>query len=259
MEKRGGLGKRETLLLTSLLGADKKVFTLDEAIAIVGGSKGAAWKMLSGLIRKGWAIRLKNGVYLAVPLEAGPKSMHTEHELLIASKLADNYYIGFWSAFNFHRLTDQTPFTVFVAVPKRRPERTILGVRYRFVAVGRGGMFGYKNYRVTSSSAIISDPEKTIVDCLSRPDLCGGVSEVAKALSSGKLDLGTLVTYAEKSGGAALKRACFLLEKSKLYDCERLHKRRTEGYVYLDPLGPKKGRHNNRWKVIDNLKTEEES
>jgi predicted transcriptional regulator of viral defense system len=257
MEKRGGLGKKEALLLTSLLGADKKVFTLSEAIAVIGGSRGAAWKLLSGLIRKGWAIRLKNGVYLAVPLEAGPKSMHTEHELLIASRLADNYYIGFWSALNFHGLTEQTPFTVFIAVPKRRPQRTILGVRYRFVAVS--GMFGSKPYNVAGGSVMISNPEKTIVDCLSRPDLCGGVSEAAKALSSGKLNLGRLVAYAEKSPGAALKRAGFLLEKSKLCDCGRLLKKRAEGYVYLDPFGPKRGRHDSRWRVINNLKEEEES
>jgi predicted transcriptional regulator of viral defense system len=259
MEKRGGVGERESLLLTSLMGAGKRVFGLDDAVDVLGGTRGAAKKLLSDLVGKGWAIRLTKGVYLAVPLEAGPKSMHTEHELLIASRLADPYYVGFWNALNFHGLTEQTPFTVFVAAPKERRPMRILGINYRFVKVGRKDMFGFKAYRVAGGSVMISDPEKTIVDCLSRPDLCGGVSDVAKAISSGKLDLGRLASYAEKSGGAALKRAGFLLEKSKLQDCKSLLRRRAEGYVYLDPLGPKKGRHDSRWRVIDNLKMEEES
>ncbi len=50
----------------------------------------------------------------------------TVHNFLIASHLVDPYYIGYWSALNYHGLTDQTPPAVYVATTKARHTKRML-------------------------------------------------------------------------------------------------------------------------------------
>lgn len=255
--KRIGLGKKESYLLTALMEANESVFTTEKASLLLESNLNATRKLLSDLVRKGWLIRLKSSLYLIVPLEAGPESHYSEHELVIASHLTRPYYIGFWTALNFHGLTEQTPYTVFIATPNKKRGRRILGVEYRFIGVKEESMFGFREYPIAGHKIFVSDREKTIVDCLAHPELCGGLSEPLKPLLAGeKLDYSRLLSYALKTGGAALKRAGFLLEKLDLYDVKSLPNKVHTGYVYLDPLGPKEGRHNSRWSIIENISLE---
>jgi len=255
--KRIGLGKKESCLLTTLMGNNESVFTTEKASLLLGSNLNATRKLLSDLVRKGWLIRLKSSLFLIVPLEAGPESHYSEHELVIASHLAKPYYIGFWSALNFHGLTEQTPYTVFVATPNKKRSRKILGVEYLFIGVKKENMFGFKEYPIANRKVFVSDKEKTMVDCLARPDLCGGLTEPLKPLLAGeKLDYGRLISYALKIGGAALKRTGFLVEKLNLCDVKSLLNKVHTGYVYLDSAGPKEGRHNSRWNIIENISLE---
>jgi len=253
--KRVGLGSKEGHLLTVLSERGESVFSTSRAAEILSGSLNAARKLLFSLVRKGWLIRLKEGLYLIVPLEAGPESVYSEHEFIIASHLATRYYIGFWSALNFHGFTEQTPYTVFVASPKAVRNREVLGVKYRFVHVADKRMFGFREYPIANSRVNVSDKEKTIVDCLANPGLCGGLVEPMKPLVAGeKLDYELLTDYATRTGGAALKRTGFLLEKLGLYT---LPPKVNKGYVYLDPAGPKTGKSNSRWGIIENISVED--
>jgi len=53
-------------------------------------------------------------------------------------------YISYWSALNYHDLTEQVPTTVFSATTEKVPEREIHGVGYKFVTVTRDKFFGYE-------------------------------------------------------------------------------------------------------------------
>jgi len=64
----------------------------------------------------------------------------------------------------------------------------ISGVTYRFVFMSNTKFFGYKEITIDGSQVNISEPEKTIVDCLDRVRYTGGVSEVAKALRYGQMN-----------------------------------------------------------------------
>ena len=69
--------------------------------------------------------------------------------------------------------------SVFVAVLRQTPSRTIEGTEVHFVKLARRKFFGYETCDVYDRSVSISAPAKTLVDCLDRPDLAGGPSELA--------------------------------------------------------------------------------
>lgn len=70
--------------------------------------------------------------------------------------------------------------SVFVAVLRQTPARTIEGTEAHFVKVAPRKFFGSETYNVYGHSVSISTPAKTLIDCLDRPDLAGGLSELAR-------------------------------------------------------------------------------
>ena len=100
--------------------------------------------LIDSLSRKKWILRIKNGVYLIVPLDAGKRGSedYTIHSFAIASVLADPYYIGYLSALNFHGLTDITPSVVYVATQESHRSRVILDTQIKFITVIPKKFFG---------------------------------------------------------------------------------------------------------------------
>lgn len=186
---RKGLSRNESLVLSSLSGKGKKIFGLKDIVAELGCSYAYAKDMARNLAKKKWVVNLRRGAYLIVPLEAGVEAKYTEHEFVVGSHLVEPYYIAYWSALNFYNLTEQTPFTVFIATTKRAKSRTILDVRYSFVTLGRKKFFGSSSVSIGSDRVNISDREKTLADALDHPEYCGGISEVAKCIWNAKDDI----------------------------------------------------------------------
>lgn len=260
---RRGLSGRESRLLASLSAKGKTIFGLKDIIAELSCSYESAKVLVNNLAKKKWVLVLRRGIYLIVPLSAGVRSEYTEHEFVIASHLASPYYIAYWSALNFHGLTEQTPFTVFVATTKRVKGREILNVRYRFVTLGRRKFFGFEPVSIGASRVTVSDVEKSLVDGLDHPEHCGGIGEVAKGLSNaaGTIGLDKMASYARKMGNSAVvKRMGFLLESLGFETGESLLKEmRTAvapGMSALDPTLPRKGKYTSRWNLRVNVSAE---
>lgn len=257
---RKGLSKKETKLLTRLSSKQKKIIKIKDIEEELNTTYDHAKKMASKLQKKGWLERLERGKYLIVPLEAGEKSDYTEHEFIIASNLVPAYYIAFLSALNFHGMTEQTPFTVFVATKVRKKNKSIHGIPYHFVRLKDEKFFGLKEYAIESRSIKISDLEKTIVDCLDHLEYAGGITEIVKGLKikKGEIELERLVDYAVKiNNGAVVKRLDFLLHHLDYNIPEnlkcRLKNNHTNSYSLLDDTRPKTGNHKEKWKLRINI------
>jgi predicted transcriptional regulator of viral defense system len=123
-----GLSKREAVALTRLAGQDKTIITIDDIENTIHVSYEVAKKIANDLVHKNWLDRLKRGTYLIVPLAAGDTGHYTEHEFVIAAHLANPMYISYWSALNYHGLTEQVPMTVFAATTDRVSKHEIHNV-----------------------------------------------------------------------------------------------------------------------------------
>lgn len=208
------LGRKEAQVVLSLAEQGRDVVRAADIIDLAG-SETTARKVIRNLIKKGWLSRLVGGKYLFLSPARGPENLGERNALAVASNVVEPSYIGWWSAASFHGFTTQKPMTVFVAVTKQVPTRTIEGTEARFVSVAPRKFFGYQTYNVYGRSVPISTPEKTAIDCVDRPDLCGGVTELARIIygARAEIDATKLVEAAmAMKSTALLQRLGFLID-----------------------------------------------
>jgi predicted transcriptional regulator of viral defense system len=103
--------------------------------------------------------------------------------------------------------------------------------------------------------------EKTIIDCLFKPNYAGGIIEVAKAIfaSKEKIQFNVLLEYVRRfESQAVIKRLGFILELLEIKSAiiEQLQEMKTNSYVLLDTELPKTGKRLSRWRIQQNLETE---
>ena len=261
---RKPLSKEESGLLSKMAESGKNIFTLKH-VTEIGIPYKKAKLMVNRLTAKGWLIAISRGTYLIVPLEAGVEGKYSEHEFVIASHLVNPYYIGYWSALQYHGLTEQVPITVFVVTTRRvkNRSRVILDSRIRIVTVVERKFMGFERVLISNSSVNISDKAKTLADCLDHPEYCGGIVEAAKALwaASESVGVSNIAEYGRRMGNSAiLKRLGYLSELIGLETPEvvinRLRRDVGKGYSLLDPLGKREGIHSTRWNLILNVPEE---
>jgi predicted transcriptional regulator of viral defense system len=211
--------------------------------------------IISRLLDKGYLEQIEKGKYLIVPLSA-EKGVYTLHEFVIGSVLVEPYAIAYWSALNYYGLTEQIPITVFIQTTsrKKKQENEVFGVKYRIVRVKEEKFFGIKKVWIENTQINITDKEKTIIDCLDKPQYCGGMIEVIKALKNSRKELNfkKLAEYANQIGNSGVIRrlgyVCDLLNiKIKLMAPD------TRNYLLLDPTMPSEQKKNAKWRLIINL------
>jgi predicted transcriptional regulator of viral defense system len=178
-----GLSTKEAEFLAKLASQGKEIITSLEAQAF-WESPSATDKALYRLERRGWLHRLEQGVYLLVPLEAGPERHWSGSALVIAPYLVKPSAIAYWSALHYWQLTEQIPSTTFIqSTTRKRPARkTILNMNFRFVTVNPDKFFGLVRRTLNGQPFQVTDREKTLVDAADRPELSGGVYQLAQSL-----------------------------------------------------------------------------
>jgi len=176
--------------------------------------------------------------------------------------LAHNSCISYWSAMNYHGLTEQIPNTVFVQTDKQKNNKQVLGVQYHFIWIKPYKIFGYKTEGYGNNAFRISDKEKTIIDCFDMPRYSGGYPEIIKAFYNARLNVDKMIRYCSKMNNISLtKRLGFLAE---LFEKKRMSKFidyalkiKNEKYNLFEHDGDPKGLINKKWRLIMNIDTNE--
>jgi predicted transcriptional regulator of viral defense system len=144
------LGPKSALLIQSLSKNRMSVFTSKDALNLIDTNAQNLNKILYNLAKRGWLRRVERGKYMLIPLGVDYVEPYTENHFVIASKLINPYYIGFWSALNFYGYTEQLLNTIFIASTKRKKDITRGGVLYKFIRLKPKNFFwpfGNKNQR----------------------------------------------------------------------------------------------------------------
>jgi len=231
----------------------KHFIIVKEILKNFKGNKDSLKIALHRLEQKGEIERIEKGKYLIIPLGA-EKGKYTLHEFVIGSTLIEPYSIAYWSALNYYGLTEQIPTTVFLQTTARKKNQDIkvFGVKYQIVKIKKEKMFGIRKEWIEETQITITDKEKTIIDCLDKPQYCGGIIEVAKALKNNKLDRNKLENYAQRIGNSGvIRRLGYLGELLNIKI--NLPKLNIRNYLLLDPTMPKKCTKNAKWRLIINL------
>jgi predicted transcriptional regulator of viral defense system len=245
----------------------------DVATSLVDVSRKHAVNLLSSMARKGALYRIGRGRYVVIPPDVlyGRKSYVIDPHLIIdelmqAKGVGDAYYVAYQSAATLHGAAHQLPFALMVAVPRQRRPIELGQTEIVFVQLKRAKLFGFHETTYREARLNVSDREKTILDCLERFDLCGGVDEVARTISvlirpePEEIAADKLLDYLERMDNQALAqrlglilerlRALQTIDERLLADIAHL----VGEYTYpLDPHGPNEGPVDARWHIQENI------
>ena len=208
-------------------------------------------RLLAEMVRQGMLLKVVRDRYLIIPFNADPES-YVPDKHLVAKYIMQNkeYYIGYASAMEIHGITHQSADKEYV-VTKRQIQpsiRTHRGITYQFIHHDATRFFGFSSLWINrSEQAMVSDLERTIVDVATRPQLCGGIVELGKAIfqTTERIEHDKLFYYLSRNNIlAAKKRYLFLTEILDLEwtdDHKRMMKELGTSISLLDPAGPRQG------------------
>ena len=259
-------------LIRLLASEGNRIFSINRAreLAPRAGIKDSyLCEALYHLRRNDWIVPIRRGLYA---LSSTVSGAIPTHEFGIAMNLTSPAAVSHWSAMNHHGMTEQIPRTIFVltttesSVPRvRRTEDkefsrngyTAWGTNYRFIQVRPEYFFGMEELWIANTLVSITDPERTLLDGLCRPQYCGGFAEVLHTFSvmGDRLNIKRIVEHALRLNVAVAKRLGWILEYWDYDSSEfsELAELPVKGYRKLDPTGPRKGPCNSRWMIQENL------
>jgi len=262
------LGAVSANLISSLYKLNKTIFKLQDIEAITGLKENAASDLAGKLIKRNIISRLKQGKYIIIPQEIGKDSKYIGNWYVAAREIVNSpdYYISYYSAMDMHNMVTHPVTKVFVNTPKQeyKKQKIAGGVIFEFIYISSKNLWGIKNFWVTKSEQVkVSDIERTIIDCLYRPQYCGGILEIAKGLwmQKQKIDFDRLFNYAVRFDRiVVIKRLGYILESLGLKDACYLNKLKSKinnKYYTLDPLLNAVETYKNLWKCIANISPQE--
>ncbi|MDD5467014.1 MAG: type IV toxin-antitoxin system AbiEi family antitoxin domain-containing protein [Anaerolineales bacterium] len=255
------LSAGEYELLSRLAAKGKTIFSTSEAQELWGGSTPIK-TVLHRLEKKGWLQRAERGVYLLIPLEAGPERTWSESPLVIAPYLIQPAAVAYWSALHYWQMTEQIPRITIVQSTKRKLPVEVQGMRFQFVTVKEARFFGVLERTLNSKKFYVTDREKTLVDCADRPDLGGGILLLAQALRTAQTEIewSKLDAYLMRwEGGTVVKRLGYLVDRLQILIPEReprlaeWQKMISRGISPLEPGAGRSGPVVTRWGLRINV------
>jgi len=258
------LSKQEAKFLTTFSTSGKKLFTFQQATDH-WQSRVAATNSLGRLVQKGWLKRLERGLYMIIPLEAGTERLWSENALVLASILISPGAVAYWSALRFWNMTDQIPRVQFIQTTKRKRPLVIQGVEFRFIYVSERYFFGISTRKIEDSPIMVTDREKTIIDAASRPELSGGIIQLAQAMKSSinSINWEKLDRYlVQWGGGVVAKRLGYLVETLSLPIPDQISTINhwqamiSKGISLLEPGSGQSGPVVTRWQLQINVQIE---
>lgn len=205
---------------------------------------------ISRMVKKGWLLHLRNGVYLVREIEG----LVIKDAFNLATYIFKGY-IAFASALYIHKLVDTIPFEIQVATTKERGTKQIGQFTFRAYPIEKRHIGSERrgNYLVSSLA-------KTLYDALIYPDLSGGYTQIVRALYEARMsenDWKEFFYYADKfESNAFYQRLGYILEllpkKNKVIKkIIKMCLEKVKSKIYL--FKRKKGKYISRWKLIDNM------
>jgi predicted transcriptional regulator of viral defense system len=243
------LNQKQIRFLQFLDDLELDIFSLEELKKLAGVKFENVSEFVENLVHKNILSRIERGKYCRV---------NFREEGVIGCRLVDDGVLGYWSALNKHGLTEQFPQSIFIQTTRQKQSKVIFGVRYKFIRIDpvkRAGILiaGYGNH-----SYLITDIEKTFIDCFDLPQYSGGFDELLRAFSKVTLDGKKLINYASVIGNfAAVKRMGFLAELLEKQGLKGFISEAKHGvnprYTVFDPRSEDQGEFVNTWRLRLNM------
>ena len=261
------LSPQESRIVLGMAEHGSKEIERGEIIDMLGVSPQAADHVIRSLRRKGWLERASWGRYLLIPPEMGPDALGESNVLALASRIAEPYYFGYGTAAMHYGFTTQRRQVIQLVTPVRTRNRRVLDTEVRIVNPVSRKFFGFGPVDVLGYTVMMSDREKTAIDCIDRPDLAGGEGEAATVLATAcrRIDWHKAASYLERMSSKTLtRRFGWLAERAgaTIPEDVRTHLHdlaQGSGRAYFGPRIPKPGAmgYQESWQLTANVPSHE--
>jgi predicted transcriptional regulator of viral defense system len=225
-------------------------------------SPAVASARLHRMVRAGWVLSVRKGLFFVVPLEAGARTT-IDDPWVLASRAFSPCYIGGWSAAEHWGLTEQIFRSTFVvtAGSARTTSVTLLGSEFRTVRVSTTRVGSVAPIWRGTVRLAVSDRERTLADGLANPAWVGGVRHLAEMFATYRRSdhwsvARLLAALAAHPKGVAYKRLGYLIESSPHADGDVVAaclENKSSGVVRLDPAVSGTGKILKRWGLRMNV------
>lgn len=240
-----------------------KLFRVEQFEAATGLSGSNRKASLDYHRKRGHLLPVRRGLYWIVPPGGSVEDCPVD-PFLVAGHISADAALGYHSALELHgRAYSSFNEVQFLTGRKIRPFE-FRGVQYRPVgvppALSRSGRedLGIQSIDRGGETLKVTTLERSLVDALDRPELCGGWEEVWRSLEMVEyLDLALVCRYVAALGNAttAAKTGWFLEENRRrlMVDddaLEGLQAQRPAMPHYIDRGSREPGRFLSRWNLI---------
>ena len=263
------LSAQESRVVLTLAQHGRRDVAREDIIQLLAASPQSADHVIRSLRRKGWLQQASWGKYLLIPPDQGPEALGESNLLALASRIAEPhpYYLGYGTAAAHYGLTTQHRNTIWIATPARLRDRHLNDSKVRIVNPVPRKFFGFAPVDVLGYTVQMSDIEKTAIDCIDRPDLCGGIGEAAiiLAAASRRCDWSKIVSYLQRIASKPLTQRCGWLTDyvgAKIPDNARAEISQIASKGRKTFLGPRKAPpgaigYDETWRLVVNVTPEE--
>ncbi len=257
------LSPQESRVVLSMTEHGSQEIERREIIDMLGVSPQAADHVIRSLRRKGWLERASWGRYLLIPPEMGPDALGESNILALASRIAEPYYFGYATAAVYYSFTTQHRHAIRLVTPVRVRNRRVLNTEVRIINPVTRKFFGFGPVDILGYTVMMSDREKTVIDCIDRPGLAGGEGEAATVLATAcrHIDWRKAAAYLERTSSRTLTRRFGWLADhagAAMPEDVRTHLQglaKGSGKAFFGPRIPKPGAigHQNSWQLTVNV------
>lgn len=240
------------------------VFTLDELKTFFGEKAGGrgAYNLLLHNRMMGRVGMVKQGVYYRVRANETPHTASVD-PYLVASKLAPDAVLGFHTAFELLGVGHSVFYRVYYLTKTPRRQFNFRNVSFKAVQASLALVekdqvnLGIERAERLGQMIKLTGKERTLVDCLERPEYCGGFEEVYRCAEKLPfLNFDVLMEYLRfRSKRVLFAKVGFFLERHReVFFVEEdllrhLEKQSPKQPFYLEGRS-KKGRLVKRWNLI---------
>lgn len=226
-----------------------KVFNMQDINNLTHNER-TSKSIIQRMLKNGYIKRIKYNLYAVCDLEYG---CVIPDQYIIGSKIQDDSFISYHSAFDYYGVKNQVFYLVYVSSKNKFNEFDFDGYSYAFVKNKYD--FGV----IQKGKVRITDKERTVLDNINKPDLAGGNEELIMCLElMTQLDNNKIIEYLKYYNSKKLyAKVGFVLERFKedlgiseevIQEC---HKNICNTHYYFDSETKKlKNKFISKWNLI---------
>jgi predicted transcriptional regulator of viral defense system len=215
-------------------------------------------KLIYRLNRQGILKKIKKGVYIYSPLEAGPAGRNINEYMVPGLLLPGrDYYIGYSTMFNYYKFTDQLFRVIYVLNTGIQRDRDVGGMRFKLLKVSKKRMYGITEIDIMGVKSRVSDLERTLVDLIYFSNPVGGLKRAYEIMvdmvKRGRADREKFLEYLALFPNAYVrKRAGYILDSAGIKTGRLVEAINPMSIMTLYNGKSRKGRIDKKWGIIIN-------